>query len=581
MNDEIIILDKGFFHEIISWIKENHPDKFSLSRHKREIVKRYGIKKIPTDIEIYLNANPEDAKIIRRFLQTKPMRTGSGVAVVATMTRPINCPHGTCTYCPGGIGSFFGDTPKSYTGKEPSTLRGIRNEYDAYRIAFNRLEQYVVLGQNPDKVDQIVMGGTFTAFPKKYQEEFVYFSFKAYNDFSKLFYNNGEFDIVKFKEFFELPGDIHDNGRVLRIKQKLMELKNQNMKTLEEEEVENESSNIRCIGLTIETKPDWAFTEQGIEMLRLGATRIELGVQTVYDEILQKVHRGHTIEDTKKSIADLRDLGFKLNFHMMPGLPDVDGSRITREKDVESMKKIFSDLDFRPDMLKIYPCMVMPGTALYKDYENGTYTPLSTEEAADIIVEAKKYVPEYCRIMRIQRDIPTYATTAGVGRTNLRQYVDELALQRGVKCRCIRCREIKFEEIKSEPQIIMREYDASNGKEFFISMEADDKLLGFVRLRLPPRSLHPAITLNSGIIRELHVYGQAVAIGSSDDEKSQHKGIGRALMAKAEEISKSHGKDKMVVISGVGVRGYYRKLGYTREGPYMVKMLIKKDVQNS
>jgi elongator complex protein 3 len=562
-----------FYSEMISWIKENKPTKDRLSKKKRELSKKYHIKDIPTDIAIFLNASPEDSKIIRPFLQTKPTRTGSGVAVIATMTKPINCPHGTCTYCPGGIGSFFGDTPKSYTGKEPSTMRGMRNDYDAYRIVFNRLEQYIVIGQNPDKVDQIVMGGTFTAFPKRYQNEYVYLSFKAYNDFSKLFYNDGEFDIVKFKEFFELPGDINDLDRKQRIKVKLLELKANGVKSLEEEHSDNENSNIRCIGLTIETKPDWAFADQGIEMLNLGTTRIELGIQTVYDNILQFVHRGHNIEDTKRSIADLRDLGFKLNFHMMPGLPDEGKVRIEREKDIESMKTIFSDPDFRPDMLKIYPCMVMPGTALYKDYESGIYKPLSTEEAADIIVEAERYVPEYCRIMRIQRDIPTYATTAGVGRTNLRQYVDELAIERGVKCRCIRCREIKDSIIQSEPQFVIREYDASNGKEFFISMEADDKLLGFVRLRLPPRSLHPSITPTTALIRELHVYGQAVAIGATDKDKAQHKGIGKQLMAKAEEIAKTHGKDKMVVISGVGVRGYYAKLGYEREGPYMVRKI--------
>ena len=561
----------SFYQEIISWIKNTQPDKLALSKKKRELSKKHGIVNIPTDITIYLNANSDDAKEIRYYLQTKPTRTGSGVAVIATMTKPINCPHGTCTYCPGGIGSFFGNTPKSYTGKEPSTMRGIRNDYDPYRIAFNRLEQYVVLGQNPDKVDQIVMGGTFTAFPKKYQHDYIYFSFKAYNDFSRLFFKDGELDIDSFKEFFELPGDINDRGRRERIKEKILLLKGQNIKTLEEEHRINEGSQIRCIGLTIETKPDWAFADKGLELLDLGTTRVELGIQTIYDNILTLIHRGHDSSDAKKSIADLRDLGFKLNFHMMPGLPDEGNIRISKEKDIESLRQIFSDPAFRPDMLKIYPCMVMPGTELEKKYKEDIFVPLSTQEAAEIIVEAERYVPEYCRIMRIQRDIPTYVTTAGVGRTNLRQYVDEMAEKKGVHCRCIRCREIGFSEIKTEPKIVVREYEASGGREFFISAEADDKLLGFVRLRFPPRSLHPAITSDSALIRELHVYGQAVKIGSSDLGKSQHKGYGKRLMEKSEEIARSSGKDKMIVISGVGVRGYYRKLGYELEGPYMVK----------
>jgi elongator complex protein 3 len=570
-------MTSDFYIELIEWIKENMPDKMALSRHKKDLCKKYNIKEIPTDIQIYMQCTPEDGRIVRRYLQTKPTRTGSGVTVIATMTKPINCPHGSCTYCPGGLNSAFGDTPKSYTGKEPSTMRGMRNEYDPYRIIFNRLEQYVIIGQSPDKVDQIVMGGTFTAFPKKYQEEYIYYSFKAYNDFSRLFFKEvdgvTEFDITKFKEFFELPGKVDDPERGERIKAKILKLKSENIKTLKEEHAINEYSAIRCIGLTIETKPDWAFADQGLKMLELGATRVELGVQTVYDNILQLINRGHTIEDTKKSIADLRDLGFKLNFHMMPGLPDENHHRISKEKDIQSLRTLFDDENYRPDMLKIYPCMVMPGTALLKQYEKGIFKPIDTQEASEIIVEAYKFIPEYCRIMRIQRDIPTYVTSAGVGHTNLRQFVDELARKEGVKPRDIRAREIGLHNIEGEPQIVIREYDANNGKEYFISMEIQDKLLGFVRLRIPPRSIHPVITDTSSLIRELHVYGQVVSIGKSDTQKTQHKGIGKALMAKAEQISKENGRDKVVVISGVGVRGYYRKLGYLLEGPYMCKEL--------
>jgi elongator complex protein 3 len=567
-----------FYSEIIEWIKYNQPDKLKLSSHKKELCKKYGIKDIPTDINIYLNASPEDAKIIRTFLQTKPSRTGSGVTVIATMTKPINCPHGSCIYCPGGVDSIFGNIPKSYTGKEPSTMRGIRNDYDPYRIIFNRLEQYIVLGQNPDKVDQIIMGGTFTSFQKEYQEEYIYYSFKAYNDFSKEFYKTNddgiqELDLEYFKEFFELPGDIQDSGRTERIRDKILELKNKDLKNWEEEHRLNEISVIRCIGITIETKPDWAFASEGTELLDLGTTRIELGVQTVYDNILKFVNRGHDIEQTQRSIADLRDLGFKLNFHMMPGLPDANGKRISKKKDIESLKTIFNDEAYRPDMLKIYPCMVMPGTALQKLYEEGKFKPLNTKEAAEIIVESLSSIPEYCRIMRIQRDIPTYATTAGVDKTNLRQYVDRLAKAREIHSRDIKSREIGQELIDGEPEIIVREYEASNGREYFISAEFNDKILGFVRLRFPPRCLHPVITETSALIRELHVYGQSVSIGKSDDSKTQHKGLGKKLMAKAEEIAKNNGKNKMIVISGVGVRGYYRKLGYYLEGPYMVKML--------
>ncbi|MFA5797157.1 MAG: tRNA uridine(34) 5-carboxymethylaminomethyl modification radical SAM/GNAT enzyme Elp3 [Candidatus Woesearchaeota archaeon] len=570
--ENVLAIKKQFFEEIIPWIIEHHPNKMDLSKKKRELSKKYKLQNV-TDIEIYLNTPKESVNLVRTCLQTKPMRTGSGVAVIATMTMPFNCPHGSCTYCPGGLNSAFGDVPKSYTGKEPSTMRGIRNNYDPYRIIFNRLEQYIILGQNPDKVDQIIMGGTFPSYPKEYRDEYIYYSYKAYNDFSKLFFQNGILDVDRFREFFELPGNIYDTNRSERLKEKILLLKNQDIKILKEEQRINETATIRCIGLTIETKPDWAFADYGLEFLEYGATRVELGVQTVYDDILTKVHRGHTIEDTKKAIADLRDLGFKLNFHMMPGLPDVDGKRISREKDIASLKTIFSDPAYRPDMLKIYPCMVMPGTALEREFRKGNFTPLTTEEAADIIVEFKKYIPEYSRVMRVQRDIPTYATTAGVGRTNLRQYIRDLARERNVHCRCIRCREIGAREILAEPQIIIYEYDASSGKEFFISMEAGNNILGFVRLRFPPRSLHPSITTDSAIIRELHVYGQAVVIKGTDTTKTQHRGFGRKLVAKAEEIARSHEKNKMVVISGVGVKEYYWKLGYHNEGPYVAKEL--------
>ena len=560
-----------YWQAIISWIKEYKPDKDSLAKQKVKLCQAYDMKHIPTDIEIYLHAPPQDAATIRQYVETKPTRTGSGVAVVATMTKPFNCPHGSCTFCPGGLKSAFGDTPKSYTGHEPSTMRGKRNDWDAYRIVFNRLEQYVILGQHPGKVDQIIMGGTFCAFPPRYQREFVYNSFKAYNDFSRLFYPEGKLDLEKVKEFFELPGKFDDNERSIRVRERILAMKESRESTLEAEHATNEHAAIRCIGLTVETKPDWGFKEHGIRCLELGATRVELGIQTVYDNILTKVNRGHTEADARKSIADLRDLGFKLNFHMMPGLPDIDGKRIARDKDIASLHKIFEDEAYMPDMVKIYPTMVMPGTELEEEYKQGIFQPLSMEEAADIIVEGYRHIPEWCRVMRIQRDIPTFTITDGVEKTNLRQYVDDLAKQRGVMLRDIRAREIRRATQDAKIALRTTTYMASGGKEFFISCESGEKLLGFVRMRIPPRTLHPVITRQTSLIRELHVYGTAVAIG--EEGKVQHTGVGKKLMDAAEGIARESGMDKIAVISGVGVRGYYHKIGYEREGPYMIKHL--------
>jgi len=524
-------------------------------------------------------------------LLTKPTRTISGVAVVAAMTKPSKCPHGKCAMCPGGIKSAFGTVPQSYTGKEPATRRAIRNNYDPYLQVMNRLEQYVVQGHPVDKVELIIMGGTFPSCKKSYQEEFVKYSLKAMNDFSQLFFKKNTFDIIKFKNFFELPHDIEDKARLNRVFAKLLMIKEcetekvaytadniakpaKKIKTkrqkknlsLESIQLQNETSSVKCVGMTVETRPDYGNLAEGNEMLRLGCTRIELGIQSVYDEALKKIERGHSVKDSINSIRTLKDLGFKLNFHMMLGMPGING-----KKELEGLKKLFTDENFQPDMLKLYPMMVLKGTKIYNLWKSGRYKPLSTEKAAEIIIKFKKIVPEYARIMRVQRDIPTFMTSAGVDRTNLRQYIEKIMQERKIKCKCIRCREIKAKEQKKTNLKII-EYKASKGREFFIeAVDDENNLYGFCRLRLPSQFLRAEITKGSALIRELHVYGPMTEIG--EHKNVQHKGIGRKLMQKAEEIARKNKKDKIVVISGIGVRNYYKKLGYKKEGAYMVKNL--------
>ncbi len=561
-----------FLKSIIEFVKNNKPSKIEIAKRKIVLCREYKLKKIPTDIEILLNADKQDLSFLRKYLETKPMRTSSGVAVIAIMTAPFRCPHGKCTYCPGGPSSYFGDVPQSYTGHEPSTMRGIRNNYDAYLQVMNRLEQYIAIGQNPDKVELIIMGGTFPSYSSEYQELFVRDALQAMNDFSR-FYDHkidglDDLDIEQFKDFFELPGNVADKQRTVNIQKKLLELKVNNSKDLISIQKENELSKIRCIGMTIETKPDWGLLKHGNEMLKLGCTRVELGVQTLYDDVLKETHRGHTLNETIESIRILKNLGFKLNFHMMPGLPGV-----TREKDVWCFKELFDNPNYKPDMLKVYPTMVMPGTKLYLDYKKGKFTPLSTDDAADILSEMIRYVPRYCRIMRVQRDIPTKYSFGGVDKNNLRQLVDLKMRTKNYKQEDIRSREIKSEKIKDPVDFEIIEYDASEGKEFFISLkDSQDKLVGFVRLRFPSDILRAEFTEKTAIIRELHVYGKAVAIGE-DDGTVQHRGFGRALMERAEAICKENGKTKILVISGIGVREYYRKIGYSLEGPYMSKVL--------
>ncbi|MBI2136068.1 GNAT family N-acetyltransferase [Candidatus Woesearchaeota archaeon] len=714
--------------------------------------------KIPKNIDVLSIASSKDREKFGSLLGMKPVRSAAGITVIALMSDPYPCPHsmraiGPCTYCPGGPGSPYGDVPQSYTGAEPSTRRAARVNYDPYMVVFNRLEHYIAMNKIPDKVDVIIQGGTFTFFPKAYQEYFVKFAFKAMNDFSELFFTKSHsIDHARFNHFFELPGNINEPLRMASIHAKLRYLKyldltnkkiltetagllfNLNDKrkqaklnkileklklenignakksenifsnkdhssiateqnggtialnviknepqqdanvrliraiqeklrqedrkniTIEEMHKINETAHVRCIGLTIETKSDFGKLYQGNEMLRLGCTRVELGIQSVYDNVLEITHRGNTVQDNIESIRILKDLGFKILAHYMPGLPET-----SRKEDFAGMVQLFENQDYRPDMLKIYPCMVMPGTKLYEQWKAGKFKPLSTKEAAKLIAEFKKYVPEYCRIMRVQRDIPTNVTSAGVDKTNLRQYVEEVVKKKKIKCRCIRCREIGrffeklgYEEDKLNPEtfekivssvilaskvnksaqknikdkknntkdndkrykkfknpamfykqllkktlrhernikpikpsalkhklmknikLVARHYHASDGNEFFISAEWNDYVLGFCRLRFPSQFLRAEITEESALIRELHIYGQQVPIGNENfgatiEGAFQHLGLGKQLLENAEIIAKTYHKKKLVVISGVGVREYYKKLGYKKEGVYMVK----------
>lgn len=560
--------DKEYFAELIDYIKLENPSKEDLARKKIKLCKIHKMKKIPTDIQVLLNATLEQLDGLN--LVTKPTRTISGVSVVAIMSHPFKCPHGKCSMCPSNIES---GVPMSYTGHEPATMRGLRNNFDAYLQVFNRLEQYIVLGQSFDKIELIIMGGTFPSFDKKYQEDFVTDAFSAMNDFSEEFFENETFLTMKFREFFELPCDVRvvDEKRSERIKNRILNLKNSHKKNLIDEQIKNESSNIKCVGLTVETRPDYGTLNEGNELLKLGCTRIELGIQSVYEEALSAIDRGHTVEQSIESIKALRDLGFKLNFHYMPGLPGID-----YQKDLDGMKQLFSNPNFRPDMIKLYPCMVIPNTKLFEDFENGKFTPISTQESAKLIAQFKPFIEGYCRVMRIQRDIPTFKTTAGVDKTNLRQEIDK----HNPNCKCIRCREVghlaRKGIIPENIEIRVKEYEANEGTEFFISAEDFDKniLIGYCRLRFPSQSLRKEITNTCSIVRELHVYGEALKVGDKANlEQSQHSGWGKKLLAKAEEISKENNKDKVLVISGVGVRGYYRKLGYQLDGPYMKKTI--------
>ncbi len=533
---------------------------------RKIIAKKFKLKKWPSNIDVLEHLTPEQRLEYQKFLLTKPVRTLSGVAPVAVMTKPIACKHGKCTFCPGGPDSIFGDVPQSYTGNEPSTLRAMRAAYDPYLIVMNRLEQYALLNQVFEKTELIIQGGTFPSFDVAYQEEVIASSLKAMNDFSELFFIKNVFAFEKFKEIFELPGSVKDTERTERIQKKLLEMKGKLQ--LAVEQARNETAKVRCTAMVIETKPDWCKQAEIDAMLRLGTTRVELGVQTLKENVLHLTNRGHTLEDTKEAMQLLKDSFLKTTVHMMPGLPETSA-----EEDIAMFKDLFADPAYRPDSLKVYPCLVMPGTPLFEQYKRGAFVPLSTEAAASIIAQGKQFVPAYCRIMRINRDIPTKVTEAGVGKTNLRQDVEKEVQRLGIQCRCIRCREPKQKKsVVKDVQLKRFDYASSGGKEVFLSIEdtKQDLLLGFCRVRLPHKPFRPEITQGSAGIRELHVYGKAAALDESGDV--QHKGYGKMLMEEAERIAKEEWDcRKLLVISGIGVREYYAKLGYKRDGVYMAK----------
>ncbi|MEL9939687.1 MAG: tRNA uridine(34) 5-carboxymethylaminomethyl modification radical SAM/GNAT enzyme Elp3 [Ignisphaera sp.] len=468
----------------------------------------------------------------------RPTRTLSGVTIVAVMTKPFPCPHGKCIYCPGGV--EYG-TPQSYIGNEPALMRAIHVGFDPYEQVRLRLRQYVGMGHAPSKVEVVVMGGTFTALPRDYQLWFITNIFEAVNRFP--------------------------------------EPKPESMPSLEEAHEKNETASIRIVGLTLETRPDWAKERDADWMLYLGATKVEIGVQSIYDDVLQKVNRGHTVKDVVEATRVLKDSGFKVVYHIMPGLPGSD-----RDRDIEMVKEIFENPDFRPDMLKIYPTLVIEGTKLYEMWRNGLYKALTDEEAVELISEFYRFIPKWVRVMRIQRDIPAPIILAGPKKANLRELVEKRALEKGIKINEIRFREVGRQEMfrgvrPSRIEITKEVYEASQGTEVFLAAEdvENNVLVGLLRLRIPSAKAHrPEIDSSTAIVRELHVYGPQIPIGDRNEDGWQHRGWGSKLLATAEEIAKyEFSCRKILVLSGVGAREYYRKHGYRRPSgsPYMAKEL--------
>jgi elongator complex protein 3 len=505
---------------------------------KARIGKKYHHSKVIKNATILNFATEKEREIVTQILKRRKTRTLSGVSVIAIMTEPLPCP-GTCIYCPGSDSQPGEKVAQSYTGREPAAMRSIHNNYDSYLQVQSRIKDLEVIGHDVDKIELIIMGGTFLSTDIKYQEEFI----------------KGAFEGVIEKR----------------------------VKSLGEAIMFAETSKRRIVGITIETRPDYCKENDIDRMLKYGTTRVELGIQTVFDDIYNLVRRGHTSADSIEAIRIAKDAGLKINAHIMPNLP---GSSI--DKDLELFDNLFSIPDYRPDMLKIYPTLVIKGTELYNWWKQGKYSPYLDKELINLLAKVKSNLPPYVRIQRIMRDIPANLIEAGCRKSNLRQLVQQKLKEMETTCKCIRCREfgiskrkeITKESALDEVKLYRQDYEASKGQEIFISYEnrQENYLVGYLRLRKPSEFAHRP-ELNDGktmIVREIKVVGELVPKDMKPNRfnQIQHRGYGKLLMQNAEKIAKEDfDAKKLAVISGIGVKQFFYDLGYKSDGVYVSKAL--------
>jgi elongator complex protein 3 len=513
-----------------------------LERLKRELAAKEHLPTVPSDADVLGRLGDRASPWAIDLLRTKPSRSLSGVAVIAIMTPPAPCPHGRCAYCPGGVEV---GTPQSYTGKEPAARRGSRWDFDASHQTSDRLGQLAQTGHATDKVELVVMGGTFPAIGEPARSAFVKGAIEALNG--------------------------HPSP------------------SLEEAIDSNERGAHRCVALTVETRPDLCGRKDVDDLLALGTTRVEIGVQTVNDRPLELVGRGHGARESLEATHNLKDAGLKVGYHLMLGLPGM-----TPKDDQRALDRIVDDPAFRPDLLKLYPTLVMPDTPLHQWWREGKYEPLDEEGAVELLAHMKARIPSWIRISRVERDIPSNLIAAGVRASNLRQLVASRLDADGLRCRCIRCREVGRKgihrvggggaprEAPDPDSVELREesYEASGGEESFLSLELpdEDAIVGYARLRRPSEGSWRRELDGAAILREVRVLGEALPLGSNASDRSgslgwQHRGLGRRLVHEAEERVVLWEMDLLAIMAGMGTRDYFRKMGYRLSGPYMVKQM--------
>jgi len=541
------ITEKEKFKELFENIaSEEKWNQNSLNKILRKFKKNDGqLYRNDELVKMFENVKKDFSKknisLIEKRIRLKPTRTNSGVSVVTVMMMPYYCP-GNCIFCPNDR-----SMPKSYIASEPGGQRALKMKFDPYAQVFNRLIALKNVGHNIEKIELIVLGGTFSAYSGEYKIWFVKEMFRALNDMKK-----------SSKEYIE-P---RDSGFEIS-----------SFEELEKEQIKNEKAYCRNVGLVLETRPDFLSNGELIYLRRLGATKIQIGIQSLSEKVLRENETGRSVEDTKRAFELLRLFGFKIHGHWMPNL-----YLSTPKEDVRGYKELFTTA-YHPDEMKIYPTSVIPNTELFDLYKKGKYKPYTEETLVKVVGECIASTPRYCRLSRVIRDIPSQEIVAGNKRTNLRQIVEKYLREKGIEPEDIRSREIKGEDVRREDIVLEKiEYNTSTSREVFLSykVKAEDKICGFLRLSLPKKSIskkHPLKELrNSSIIREVHVYGKVVGIDKDSKEgEAQHMGLGKELVSLAENISKKKGFKKISVISAIGTREYYKKLGYKRDDLYMFK----------
>ncbi len=555
---------------------------------------------------------PFDIDVVRQ-LRMKPVRTVSGVAPVTVLTKPFPCP-GNCIFCPVDV-----RMPKSYLASEPGAQRAENNFFDPYLQTYNRIKSLYDMGHPVDKVELIVLGGTWSTYRQDYQVWFIKECFRAMNEFKEENKDDRDRIINKYQQFhqelsekdypvlsadrvkneqvfskYQVKGDSPEKSYNQLVQELFLrpekevgldQYQTASWEELEQEHQTNVENEVRCVGLVLETRPDEINAQEVVKLRRLGCTKVQIGLQSLQDEVLQKNKRGHDVAQSARAMQLLRLAGFKIHAHWMPNLY---GSDV--EADKQDYLKLFEDDRFKPDELKIYPCSLLESAELMNYYQQDLWQPYTHEQLLEVLSFCLAHTPPYCRLTRVVRDIPSFDIVAGNKKTNFRQIAQQELDKSGRKSDNIRAREIRHHQFNPDDVYFeIVEYQTSVSQENFLQYVVDvevdgkmeQKLLGFLRLSLPTKDKHDMFVNSTGLqelkgaamIREIHVYGQLVGIGQKSKDEAQHLGLGTKLIEKAKQIASQDGYASLAVISAVGTRSYYQKRGFGDESLYQVAKL--------